>query len=232
MQIELSLLIIFLIIIGIITIVTLTTIFLSINTIFNVFSLIIVFIMSSFMLILQNFEFLAIILTALYVGAVSVFFLFVLMTINLRFEDTYEYIDDISKDKNLSFFFLCFFSIIMHSWFFFEFKFQNFSYILNDFYALKKFKIITYEYLNALNNYFKNSYLEENTTIDEMLNADNFDINRIMYFEKINNFTMQNTDIILLGESMFLKAPVSFLLVTFTLLLTLIGAVGLAVRGK
>jgi len=63
------------------------------NTIFATFSLTIVFICISFILLLINVEFLGIIYLSIYVGAVSVFFLFILFLFDLR-------IDHVAEKKN------------------------------------------------------------------------------------------------------------------------------------
>jgi NADH-quinone oxidoreductase subunit J len=105
---------ILLIAVSVILLVSLTSVFLSVNTVFSVFSLILVFLSASSLMLLANYEFYAIVFTTVYVGAVSIFFIFVLMTINLRFEDTLEYYDEIYADKIFSLIFLLFFSAVCH----------------------------------------------------------------------------------------------------------------------
>jgi len=54
----------------------------------SLFYLIIVFILTACLLIAQGTEFLALVYLIVYIGAIAVFFLFVIMLINLRREDT------------------------------------------------------------------------------------------------------------------------------------------------
>ncbi len=103
----------------------LTSIYISVNTVFSVFSLIVVFMIATVSLVVMDFEFLAIIVTTIYVGAVSVFFIFVLMTINLRFEDSIEYFDEIRLDRTFSFLVLGVFSAFLQSIFYVEFREVN-----------------------------------------------------------------------------------------------------------
>jgi len=56
----------------------------SINSIYSILFLILSFILSSFFLLLLNLEFFALIFIIIYVGAISVFFLFIIMIINFK----------------------------------------------------------------------------------------------------------------------------------------------------
>lgn len=54
----------------------------------SVFCLIIIFLLSAVLLLTVGAEFLAVAYLIIYVGAIAIFFLFVIMLINLRREDT------------------------------------------------------------------------------------------------------------------------------------------------
>jgi NADH:ubiquinone oxidoreductase subunit 6 (subunit J) len=54
------------------------------NPVFSIFSLIVTFISSIFLLLLMEVEFLAYIYLIVYVGAIAVLFLFVIMLLNIR----------------------------------------------------------------------------------------------------------------------------------------------------
>jgi len=218
----------------------LTSIFLSINTVFNVFSLIFVFIASSIMLLMLDLEFTAIVLTAVYVGAISVFFLFVLMTINLRFEDTLEYRDDISRDKLFSLTVLCFFSVFLQSLFYLEIK-GVLSFIkLIDFYLGLKLMALNETPQNFLhfNDYFSSSYTERLPYKDFLVNEyaayGSFELLSSSLALSLNNAIKLKyyADVNLIAKSLFGEMQVVFVVLTFILLFAMIAAVGFAIRSE
>jgi len=58
------------------------------STMHSLFYLILLFVFTACLLIAQGTEFLALVYLIVYIGAIAVFFLFVIMLINLRREDT------------------------------------------------------------------------------------------------------------------------------------------------
>jgi len=115
-----STLLILIIMFSIILAASLASIFFSLNITLSAFSLVFLMLSNSFILLLADIEFYSLIYSMIYVGAVLVFFIFILMTINLRFEDTWEYQDEIYKDRNFSFFILVAASFFFQNFFYFN----------------------------------------------------------------------------------------------------------------
>tara|TARA_B100000749_G_scaffold280523_1_gene277092 strand:- start:104 stop:472 length:369 start_codon:yes stop_codon:yes gene_type:complete len=62
----------------------------SVNAIYSVFFLILCFIFSSIIFLFFGAEFIALLLLVIYVGAISILFLFVIMMLNLRIVELYN----------------------------------------------------------------------------------------------------------------------------------------------
>ena len=130
------------------TIVLISAIFViySTNTIYSAFFLILVFINSSGLLILSEIEFLSIMLIIIYVGAITVLFLFVIMMLDINIL--------IDKNKiNNNFGYLPI--IFLISFIFFLETFVMFSKIFSSYYHLINNSFFNYKY-RVLIDYFSN----------------------------------------------------------------------------
>lgn len=105
-------------------------IFFSENSIYSTFCLLIIIVLVTLLLLLFDVEFLAIMYLFVYAGAIIVTFLFVIMSVNLRREDT------ITNNKRLSntslAMFLTFIFIFVFSYIFFSFNYY-FEYVNGDY---------------------------------------------------------------------------------------------------
>jgi len=223
-----------LVIVSVILIVSLTSVFLSVNTVFSVFSLILVFLSASVLLLLANCEFYAIIFTTVYVGAVSIFFIFVLMTINLRFEDTLEYYDEIYADKIFSLFFLLAFSAIFHSVNFIVFGGSRISksylthvYIQSRISLLETARSTTTA--NKINSKMEShaNFVSEPAFLENTISFVDFSI-----WDKLSMRHESAGDLSVIGSSLYADMQLNFFLITGILLFTMIAAIGFAVRSK
>lgn len=100
------------------------------NPIFSVLSLILVFIFNSILFLILGSDFLAVIILIIYVGAISILFLFVIMMFDIRF---FELENFFFKIPPLSFFFSIFFISIFlffNDLVIFEIFYLNFSFFL------------------------------------------------------------------------------------------------------
>jgi NADH-quinone oxidoreductase subunit J len=75
------------IIFGTIAIITALLVITDKNTIHSVFYLVLTFVNASIMLIIKGVDYLGLLLIIVYVGAIAILFLFVVMMINIKFED-------------------------------------------------------------------------------------------------------------------------------------------------
>jgi len=109
------------------------------NAIYSIFFLILVFCNATFLLLLLNAEFLALTIILVYIGAVSVLFLFVVMMLDIKQID--------KKEKNLFFFvpinIIIGFSILLIIYFL---LFKDLTYILN----ISSYKYFYYEWSNII----------------------------------------------------------------------------------
>lgn len=212
-----------------IAIVSLTSVFLSINTVYSTFNLIVVFFTTSLILFLLDFEFIAIVYTTVYVGAISIFFIFILMTINIRFEDSSEYKDEIYFDKNFSFFVLLGFSFLIQNMFFIEFK--NLLYFK---------KLVEYRSFFRFKSFFDNSKFGANkgsvtTNIDqsELGSLNNFFADSFFNYSLTTSYKLDvYSDINLIGLNLYDDMQVIFLLLTYILLFSMLASIGFAMRSK
>jgi NADH-ubiquinone oxidoreductase chain 6 len=170
------------------------------------------------MLFFVDLEFMAIVYTTIYVGAVSIFFIFILMTINLRFNDTWEYTDEVYYDRNFSFFILFIFSVLFHDIFYINFRyFLDFKNLL-DYYFIFKNQRESHHHLDFLNGLYKT----DNFLIDTFANLDfNFFLKPYLY-----------SDIHLLAVNLFTELRMIFLIVTMLLLFSMLASIGFAIRSK
>jgi len=102
-----------------------TLIFFSFNTIFSLFSLICVTLCTTCLLLLMGVEFLALIYTLVYIGAVAIFFIFVVMLVNLRKEDSWEYFDIPYLEKEFGFVTWFTTLVIFYYYIYWEFGFMD-----------------------------------------------------------------------------------------------------------
>lgn len=137
---------IFIILILISSILTIT----SKNPVTSVLYLINVFVLSSLSLLLLGAEFLSILIVIIYIGAISILFLFVIMMLNLRIVEVYSsLIKSFSVGSFLGFFFL------LELLFLIKYEFiLNSTYYLNNNYL--EFYLISY---NLLKTSYSNLYL-------------------------------------------------------------------------
>lgn len=118
------------------------------NPVTSVLYLINVFVLSSLSLLLLGAEFLSILIIIIYVGAISILFLFVIMMLNLRIVEIYSsLIKSFSVGSFLGFFFfLEFFFLIKYDFF------LNSTYYINNNYL--ELNLINYSLLNAYSNLY------------------------------------------------------------------------------
>ena len=125
------------------------------NAVWSVLSLIVIFLLCSFLFIFLGAEFLGILLLIVYVGAISILFLFVVMMLNLRVIETNDFFNHLPAGSFISFMFifLIFTFLDIHLGFFsFDFFFSNrFFFIWVDmlFYLTNVF-----HFANVLYNFF------------------------------------------------------------------------------
>jgi NADH:ubiquinone oxidoreductase subunit 6 (subunit J) len=179
-------------------------------------------------MLLANYEFYAIVFTTVYVGAVSIFFIFVLMTINLRFEDTLEYYDEIYADKIFSLIFLLFFSAVCHGATFIVFgrggAKASTDYLVS---AYSEIKLTALLQRSATGVEKAVKYTEETAPADSTISFINFPV-----WDKLRPLCGSANDLSSLSSSLYADMQLNFFLITGILLLSMIAAIGFAVRSK
>lgn len=118
------------------------------NSITSVLYLICVFVLSSLCFLLLGAEFLSVLIVIIYIGAISILFLFVIMMLNLRIVEVYNsLVTYFPIGSFLCFFFLLeFFFIIKH-----DLNFFSLNYLDNEFLELG---IVSYNLLLSSSNLY------------------------------------------------------------------------------
>jgi NADH-quinone oxidoreductase subunit J len=176
------------------------------NTVYSVFFLILVFINITGLLLVSEVEFLAIMLIIIYVGAITVLFLFVVMMLNIKKinknNDNYGYLP----------------IIILISFIFFIEIFIIFSksFTSYQFFILKKHKMLTYWKLSAFWNRYPPALYQD------------LPYHYSKYLAKYDTITNIET----LGHILYSYYSLFLLIAGIILLIALIGAVTLTVEEK
>lgn len=216
--------------------------------------MVLVFLSSSALLLMLDLEFMALIYTMVYVGAISVFFIFVLMTINLRFEDSSEYLDEVQKEKNFSFFVLLLFSFLLQNSFFIQFKnLTDVKFLILYYQTLKQYNKKKKSFLS--NNFFDltsggtgvdfSSYNSKVFNEKYKLSSKLADVSDSVKFNSSSNCTefffytidrkMQITNYLdygFIGLDLFGEMQINFVVITFILLFSMIASINFAMRSK
>ena len=95
---------------------------LSSNTLYSILSLICIFVISSILLLLLGVDYIPLIFISIYVGALSILFLFVVMMLNSRI---------LIKTNNFLFYFFLLFSLFIFFIFLVLFNFFNFQFVFD-----------------------------------------------------------------------------------------------------
>ena len=190
---------------GIISIIASFFCFFSENPIYSIYFLVLVFISMSCFVINLGCDFLGLIILTIYIGAISVLFLFSTMLINIKIIELKK------KTWNYNYFLYLFLVLI---YFIFIYLFYFYSYNINIFGEnLLENKIMVYEYdfFNNNNKYLYNLNidLKEEVGID-LLKKDN----------NINN----------IGKILFLEYYFSFILIGLLLLVAMVGSIVLVLN--
>jgi NADH:ubiquinone oxidoreductase subunit 6 (subunit J) len=207
------------------------------NPIHSIFFLILAFIGISCIMFFFNIEFLPVIFLVVYVGAVSVLFLFVVMMLNIKIIETHE-----------NFFNYLPVGIILGIMLFFElylFCFKD----LNYFYFDIKENISFYNYINELIINENKYYFEVNFLFnDDLIGFDLFDLNSYNYlnnqtFDYLNNFFKIEylsyisekdtlTDIEIIAQVIYQHKFYDFIISSLILLVAMVGAIVLTLTVK
>lgn len=136
------------------------------NTVYSVFFLILVFLSSTGLLLISEIEFLAIMLTVIYIGAIIILFLFIVMMLNINND---------YKDFNNSIYFPTI--IILSIIYFFEISFLITKVFSTYHYFIQKYELehyfnilfskkLPYEYISTTEYFYKNFLLKSTQIIN------------------------------------------------------------------
>lgn len=110
------------------------------NPVHSVLYLILVFLNSSFLLLLIGAEFIAILLIVVYVGAISILFLFIVMMLNIRLVELYSTFFNYMP--------IVIFVIIIYFFFFGIFFYTNYTFINNLYFPFEDFSFLLFSKTN------------------------------------------------------------------------------------
>jgi NADH-ubiquinone oxidoreductase chain 6 len=182
------------------------------NPIISVLFLIGLFLSIAIYLIILGVSFIGLSYLLVYVGAVSILFLFILMLINIRIS---ELLSDTSKSIPLAIFVAIIFNYSL---------LKIFPYLLYEFYSNEEY-IYNSIFYNTLN-----IYKDYNYKIFNNLNEIN-----LMYFVTSNNWDInlsENSDITSIGNIMYSSYSMWLIITSIILLLAMVGAIVITIKQR